>query len=174
MNSESELSWADSSVRYMFVHGALWICHVVNKLVKNCLLNITHCSWKTNGHRQLCYSLSDVFCWKALRSIMGKMSSVIASLFFLLEFSCVLSACWQRPLSHCPLLHLTQGVLHSCPLRPRMAWFLDFTFSLSVFKAAVINRTFAKFLCSYKDSFNLLSFFCISYDYAFTTKMHLF
>lgn len=41
-------------------------------------------------------------------------------------------------------------------------------------KAAVINRTFAKFLCSYKDSFNLLSFFCISHDDAFTTKMHLF
>lgn len=50
----------------------------------------------------------------------------------------------------------------------------DLTFSSWAFKAAVINRTFTKFLCSYKDSFNLLSFFCISYDYAFTTKMHLF
>lgn len=48
------------------------------------------------------------------------------------------------------------------------------TFSLWAFKAAVINRTFPKFLCSYKDSFNLLSFFCISSDYAFTRKMHLF
>lgn len=41
-------------------------------------------------------------------------------------------------------------------------------------EAAVINRTFTKFLCSYKDSFNLLSFFRISGDDAFTTKMHLF
>lgn len=116
------------------MHGTLWLCHVVNKLVKSCLLNIAHCLWQTSGHRQLCYSLSDVSCWNAWKSILVKMSSVIASLFSLLEFRYVLSECWQRPLWHCPLLHLTQGVLHSCHLRPRMAWLLDFTFSFPVLK----------------------------------------
>lgn len=80
-----------------------------------------------------------------LKSILMKRYSVLASLLSLLEFRYVLSECWWRSLSHCPLLHLTQGILYSCHSRHRKTWFLDSTFSSPVFKAVWLTGLLQSF-----------------------------